>query len=986
MVDFEQDLRICYNENNYILKESNMAKNNVKTYLMIPLALTLFMAASKVSADETAQTASASDKLASSEVAAATSTETSVSKASTSQNTAAVSRQSTSQKEPSQPVDQTAAAELTTAESSQQRKETTTAATSPSVSSQKTVQTQSQPTTKAASIQNQQSSSSQSFKQAAPLKRLAVTKTPQSSVATVQKTPKEVTAAAVEAKGIKLQYKQPIAKGSKIQFAVWTAQKGQDDLKWYTANNMGAAYAEFKNHREYGTYYIHTYANQKGKMTGLNAMTVRVAKPQIKTKIQKASANHFEITVANVPNTITQVDIPVWSDKKGQDDLKWYRAAKTANGSYKITVNLQNHKNTLGHYQAHIYGYSTVTQSQIGLGVSSGFDNVDSRSNATASVVGYKETSGTFNVVVKGSPSTKVIKSVSVAVWSEENGQDDLKWYTPAVINNQATAKINIANHANVSGLYHVHVYTDYTDGTKSGKILGTYKITKAAAEAKLTSKGISLKLTAANIKDKTKVSFAVWSNEKGQDDLKWYQADKQGEAIASYDNHKGYGLYNIHVYHSQNRRLTGLGTATINIPKPSVTTSIAKTADNEYTVILKNVPYYISSVQVPVWTSKNNQDDIKWYGARKISDKTYEAKVLLKNHQFETGRYNAHVYGKSRLENNKLIGMGGKEFTVSAAKISSPKVSVTNHQAKKGTLDVVVTETSNSKKLKSVKVAAWSEAKQSNLYWYTSSTVKDGKISITVNEKNHGYIKGSYYVHVYVTYQDNQETGFDKGTYRLEAEKPAVALPSYFIDISSHNGTISVAEFKSLKQQGIQGVVVKLTEGTSYINPYAKSQIANAKAAGIKVSAYHYSHYTSAAGAQAEARYFVSAAKAHGLASATVMVNDMEESSMLSNINANVQAWQDEMKRQGYSNLVHYTMASWLDIRGGSVKTAQFGLNNFWIAHYAKGYTYMTQEEAKSFNYYANAAAWQYTSVSPKLSHPLDENIDYTGRFTRQS
>lgn len=386
------------------------------------------------------------------------------------------------------------------------------------------------------------------------------------------------------------------------------------------------------------------------------------------------------------------------------------------------------------------------------------------------------------------------------------------------------------------------------------------------------------------------------------------------------------------------------------------------------------------------MWTSKNNQDDIKWYGARKVADKTYEAKILLKNHQFEKGRYNAHVYGKSRLENNKLIGMGGKEFTVTAAKISNPKVSVTNHQAKKGTLDVVITENTNSKKLKSAKVAAWSEDKQSNLYWYTSNAVKDGKISITVNEKNHGYIKGNYHVHVYVTYQDGQESGFDTGTYRLESEKPAIALPSYFIDISSHNGSISVAEFKSLKQQGIQGVVVKLTEGTSYINPYAKSQIANAKAAGVKVSAYHYSHYTSAAGAQEEARYFVNVAKAHGLSSSTVMVNDMEESSMLNNINANVQAWQAEMKRQGYSNLVHYTMASWLDIRGGSVNTGQFGLNNFWIAHYAKGYTYMNQEEAKSFNYYANAAAWQYTSVSPKLSHPLDENIDYTGRFTRQS
>ena len=961
-----------------------MEKNKIKTYLMVPLALTLFMAAAKVSADETVQTASGSEKAVSSEVASVTSAETSVSEASSSQSTAAVS-QAASQEEPSQPVEQTAA-ELTTTESSQQNDTTSAETTTSSASNQVDVQAKSQPTTKAAAqTQNQQSSSNQPLRQSVFSRKTAAVKAPQPkapvSAAKEQKTP--VTTAAIEEKGIKLQYNQSIAKDTKIQFAVWTAQNGQNDLRWYTANNMGAAYAEFKNHREYGIYYIHTYANQKGKMIGLNAMSITIARPQVQTKIQKTSSNRFEIIISNVPNTITQVKVPVWSDKNGQDDIKWYNTTKTAAGTYKATVNLQDHKNTFGHYQAHVYGYSRVTQSQIGLVASPGFDNNDTRSNALVSVVGYKENSSTFDVVVKGSQKTKTIKSVGIAVWSEDKGQDDLKWYKPAVTNNQATAKIDIANHANVSGKYLVHVYTDYTDGTTSGIALGPYKITKTLAAVQLTSNGIQIRLNAGNVKDKSKVSFAVWSNDKGQDDLRWYQANKQGEVVANYNNHRSYGVYNIHVYHDKNGKLEGLGTTTITVAKPAVTTNIAKTGDNEYTVTIKNVPYYISSVHVPVWTAKNNQDDINWYEARKVSDKTYQAKIFLKNHRFENGLYNVHIYGKSRLENNKLIGMGTTNFTINAVKFSDPKVTVTNHQAKNGTLDVVITENNNSKKLKTAKVAAWSEDKQSNLYWYSSSDVKNGKISLTVNEKNHGYIKGNYHVHVYVTYQDGQEVGFDKGTYRLEADRPAVTLPSYFIDISSHNGTISVAEFNRLKQQGIRGVVVKLTEGTSYLNPYAKSQIANAKTAGIKVSAYHYSHYTSAAEAQAEARYFVNAAKAHGLSSATVMVNDMEVSSMLNNINNNVQAWQDEMKRLGYNNLVHYTMASWLDIRGGSVDTTRFGLNNFWIAHYAKGYTYMSQEEAKSLNYYANAAAWQYTSVSSKLTHPLDENIDYTGRFT---
>ena len=64
----------------------------------------------------------------------------------------------------------------------------------------------------------------------------------------------------------------------------------------------------------------------------------------------------------------------------------------------------------------------------------------------------------------------------------------------------------------------------------------------------------------------------------------------------------------------------------------------------------------------------------------------------------------------------------------------------------------------------------------------------------------------------------------------------------SNFIDVSSHNGVPTVDEFRIIRSYGVTGVSVKLTEGTSYQNPYAKDQIKNAKEAGLVVSAYHYS------------------------------------------------------------------------------------------------------------------------------------------------
>ena len=47
------------------------------------------------------------------------------------------------------------------------------------------------------------------------------------------------------------------------------------------------------------------------------------------------------------------------------------------------------------------------------------------------------------------------------------------------------------------------------------------------------------------------------------------------------------------------------------------------------------------------------------------------------------------------------------------------------------------------------------------------------------------------------------------------------------------------------MKSYGIGGVVVKMTEATTYQNPERFAQVQNANAVGIKVSAYHYSHFT---------------------------------------------------------------------------------------------------------------------------------------------
>ena len=212
----------------------------------------------------------------------------------------------------------------------------------------------------------------------------------------------------------------------------------------------------------------------------------------------------------------------------------------------------------------------------------------------------------------------------------------------------------------------------------------------------------------------------------------------------------------------------------------------------------------------------------------------------------------------------------------------------------------------------------------------------------------------------------------------------------STFVDVSSHNGHISVEDYRQLASKGVGGVVVKLTEGTHYTNPYAESQVRNAQAAGLQVSTYAFSHYTSDAEARAEARYYAAFANKLSLPKNTVMVNDMEEPKMQKGINQHTQAWADEMRKQGYANLMYYTSASWVDQNNlrhkGSINTSLFGLDNFWIAQYPA--PKLSANDAKNLKYNSRAGAWQFTSQAQLLSgkHVFDQSIDYSGRFTARA
>jgi len=98
-------------------------------------------------------------------------------------------------------------------------------------------------------------------------------------------------------------------------------------------------------------------------------------KPEVKGTINVTNKNDqsgtFDVVISNVSSNVglKEVQVPIWSAKNGQDDLKWYKAVKQSDGT-----------NDRGEYLIHLY-YVTDSGKQIGVGGTT--TTVESASNTS---------------------------------------------------------------------------------------------------------------------------------------------------------------------------------------------------------------------------------------------------------------------------------------------------------------------------------------------------------------------------------------------------------------------------------------------------------------------------------------------------------------------------------------------------------------------------------------------------------------------------
>lgn len=383
--------------------------------------------------------------------------------------------------------------------------------------------------------------------------------------------------------------------------------------------------------------------------------------------------------------------------------------------------------------------------------------------------------------------------TISHAVWSDENGQDDLKWYTTPQTPSTA---IDLRQHAGY-GTFHVHTYINI-----NGKMIGlngtTFTVNKPASKTSVTTSGQIGRINFTRNKDQgnSKIVHAVWSDENGGDDLNWYEAGQESTEF-NFSKHKGYGKYFVDTYENKNGKMIYQSGTTFHLEKPNPTIQTSFPEPGIMEILIKNLPDTMYKVTVPTWSENKGQDDLQWYEASKNSDGSYRVRVELKKHNYDTGTYHIHLYGESYVK-PEFTGLAGTTATIDVGKLPSPEeqkplFSVENINPEQGTYTVKISETSTSKPIQSVRVPIWSTHNQSNIKWYEASNNGDGTFTAQFNIRNHQALSGNYINHIYVKYKDGSEHSYATDSVTLSAEniKARVSVNK----ISAYNYEVTVAD-----------------------------------------------------------------------------------------------------------------------------------------------------------------------------------------------
>ena len=670
-----------------------------------------------------------------------------------------------------------------------------------------------------------------------------------------------------------------------VSVPIWSEINGQDDIIWYTANrqNNGTYTVNVKasaHKNSTGLYNVHLYYIQKdGQLTGVGGTTTQVfigktpeqLKPKASFAIENnnAKAGTFDAVITNIsaPLGVKEVLVPSWSLENGQDDLIWHKATKQNDGSYRVTIKASEHKGNKGNYRADAYIVDNANNRHY---IAEKVVSVDyARPSGVLTIENNNTAAGTFDAVVRNIVAPTGLKEVLVPSWSLAGGQDDLIWHKASrQADGSYRVTIKATDHKNSTGKYRADAYIVDDSNKRFYLTEKVVEVTQTRPSASLviennnadlgTFDAVIRNIVAPNgVKE---VLVPSWSLVNGQDDLVWHKASRQSDGsyrvtIKASEHKNSLGNYRADVYIVDNANQRHYVTETIvdvKHNKPVGTISVVNNNKDTGTfdVIISDVysPKGVRTVQVPIWSEKDGQDDIRWYEATRQANGTYAVNVQATNHKNSTGLYNIHLY--YILNDGSQVGVGGTTTTLEFRNAKTKtQTYITNVNSEAGSFTVVVDQAPQGRQIKNIRVAVWSESNQGNLSWYnTAPTGTHTEINVsTVNHKN---LIGNYTTHVYVDYVDNTVDGFNLGETALAPRNRRVEpqttyysqrdprWASKWYGVSNMDQSGCVPTSLAMTFTDILGTVIAPTTVADYLyyntNSFNKTSVAGTDANGI--------------------------------------------------------------------------------------------------------------------------------------------------------
>ena len=500
------------------------------------------------------------------------------------------------------------------------------------------------------------------------------------------------------------------------------------------------------------------------------------------TIAKSESDGTFTITAKNLQGLdgYEEVKIPFWSHANGMKDIIWYTPSRQADGSYTVTAKASDHENADGKYEAQVFYVDAKGQNKF---VKKAFIDYTAPKPSADLTITKSESDGTFTITAKNLQGFDGYKEVKIPFWSHANGMKDIIWYTPTrQADGSYTVTAKASDHENADGKYEAQVF--YVDANGQNKFVKKafidYTAPKPSADLTITKseKDGTFTITAKNLQGfdgYKEVKIPFWSHANGMKDIIWYtpthQVDGSYTVTAKASDHENAdGKYEAQVFYvdaqGQNKFVKKAFIDFKNQSRPTGTLLIQNNNKDTGTfdVIIKDVysPKGVQTVQVPTWSDKDGQDDIRWYEATRQANGDYKVSVKASDHKNSTGQYHVHLY---YIQNDgSRVGVGSTTTEVEFRNAQTKtQTGIKNVNSGAGTYTVTVDQAPQGRQIKNIRVAAWSQAHQENLFWY--STAPSGMhTEVQVSAANHQYQSGNYTTHVYVDYVDGGVEGFNLG------------------------------------------------------------------------------------------------------------------------------------------------------------------------------------------------------------------------------